>query len=615
MACNRPEISRYRAALFLLCQLPAIAAYAADFRAGEVEGLFDVTLAYGLGVRVNDADDELVGIANGGKASSANADDGNLNYKEGIISNAARLNADLTLAWRNFGAYVRGYAFYDYENEDQNRARTALSPGAKDINGKDADLLDHYLSASFSIRGIPLFFRLGDQVVNWGESNFVRGGIDVINPFDLAALNQPAVPARDLLIPQGMFWGAANITQSIALEGYYQYEWKRVALPPVGSYFSNNDLLGGDGINFAMLGAGRFSDQGTDLDTAFSLPAGTLGFDPNFFRIPGLRTEKGSDRGQFGLSVSLIPRGTNAATVALYMIRYNSRLPIISGLTANQKAIDQTTQSAVDALAANLEPTYISTGLTPAEAATKASQTAEALTTSEYANQAGYVAEYPDDITMIGFSFNTATIKRGLLLSGEFAYHRKYPFQLSVDEVLSSVLSPMQFDNAGNGGALGSAGANERIKGYIRRDRSQASFGITQLFGAHFGAAQTAANADIAWVNVRDMPSSSKLPLQGNETPTANSWGYRLVGSLTYPGIFGGVTLQPRILWTHDVSGVTPAPVSTFLEDRKSLTLALAGLYINSWTANLSYTNFLGAGKRNTIRDRDLVRFRVSYTF
>ena len=143
-----------------------------------------------------------------------------------------------------------------------------------------------------------------------------------------------------------MFWGAANITENIALEGYYQYEWKRVGLPPLGTYFSANDLLGGDGINFAMLGAGRFSDQGTDLDTAFALPTGTLGFDPGFFKIPGVNTEKGSDRGQFGLTVSLIPRGTNAATVALHLIRYNSRLPIVSRLTANQSVIDQTTQGA-----------------------------------------------------------------------------------------------------------------------------------------------------------------------------------------------------------------------------------------------------------------------------
>ena len=51
---------------------------------------------------------------------------------------------------------------------------------------------------------IPLFFRLGDQVVNWDESGFVRDGIDIINPLDLAAPNQPVVSGRDVLTPQGM---------------------------------------------------------------------------------------------------------------------------------------------------------------------------------------------------------------------------------------------------------------------------------------------------------------------------------------------------------------------------------------------------------------------------
>jgi len=95
--------------LFPLLTLPC---RAADFRAGQVEGLLDLTLAYGLGVRLDDADKDLVAIANGGKAKTANKDDGDLNYKEGIISNAVRLNADLTLSWQNFGAYVRGFAFH-----------------------------------------------------------------------------------------------------------------------------------------------------------------------------------------------------------------------------------------------------------------------------------------------------------------------------------------------------------------------------------------------------------------------------------------------------------------------------------------------------------------------
>lgn len=596
-----------------LCILPC-KARAADFRVGEVDGLFDLTLTYGAGFRLGDSDERVVAIANGGKRNSANNDDGTLNYETGLISNAVRMNADLTLAWRQFGAYLRGYAFYDHETEDEDRERTPLSNAAGDIQGKDADMLEHYVAYETSLRGVPLLFRLGDQVVNWGESGFIRDGIDIINPIDLAALNQPATPPRDLLIPQGMLWGAANLTQTLSLEGYYQYEWKRATLPPVGSYFSNNDLLGGDGLNFAMLGAGQFSDLGTDLDDAFALPPGTLGFDREFLRLPGRGTHTPDDQGQYGLSLSAILPDINATKISLHFVRYHSRLPVISGRTASQAAIDQTSSAAVDELADSLVPAYEETGLAPEDAEAAATQTAAALTTSGYANQAGYLVEYPEDITMYGLSFATATLKRGMLFSGEVSHHRNFPFQIDLGEVFAGALSPMEFPGDSSG-ALGNFGADDYVRGYIKLNRTQATLGVTQLFGPRLGAAQTSASADIGMVHVHDMPGSDELPMQGVEPATSNSAGYRLGGALTYEGVLGGFTLVPRILFTHDIDGVTPAPVSTFVEDRKSLTLALGLGYINRLTANLSYTSFFGAGDRNLLRDRDLARFRVSYSF
>jgi len=606
-------MSRLSAAPLLAGCFFTLTCRGAAFHTGTVDGLLDLTASYGIGVRVQDTDEDLVAIANGGKRASANQDDGTLNYNKGVYSNAVRLNADLTLVWRQFGAYVRGFANYDYENRKDDRARTPLSNDALEINGRDADLLDYYVSMRATARGIPLLFRLGDQVVNWGESSFVRDGIDIINPLDLAALNQPATPVRDLLIPQGMLWGAASLTTHVAVEAYYQYDWKRVGLPPVGSYFSGNDLFGGDGLNFAMLGAGRFSDLGTDLDSAFALPPGTLGFDADFFKLPGKNTVTPADGGQFGFTVRTILPGTNATSLSAHLVRYHSRLPLVNGLTASQAAIDQTSDASVAALASSLEPSYVSTGLTPAEAADTARTTAEALTTSGYANQAGYQLDYPEDITMIGVGFNTATLKRGILISGEISHHHNYPFQISLNELFAAVLSPIQF--SGQGSSLGTFGADTPIKGYIRRDRTQATLGLTQLFGPRFGAAQSALNADVAWVHVHNMPGRNELPLQAVETPAADSWGYRVGGALTYEGVLGGLSVIPRLLLTHDVHGTTPAPLSTFVEDRKSLTAGIGVNFINRWTGDLAYTRFYGAGDRNLLTDRDLVRLRISYTF
>ncbi len=606
------HVKQTRTLLLAVVACVASPCAALDFRAGNVEGLFDLTAAYGLGIRTEDVDEGLVAIANGGTRNSANNDDGDLNYDRGIMSNAARLNADLTLVWRQFGYYVRGYAQYDYENAEVERARTPLSDEAQDKLGSDAGLLDHYVSLNITPGGMPMVFRLGDQVINWGESNFVRNGIDIINPVDLSTLNQPVVPLRDSLIPLGMLWGAAAITEHVSVEGFYQYEWQPVGLPQVGSYFSGQDLFGKDEVNVAMLGAGQFSDLGTDLDTAFGLPAGTLGFDADFMKLPGLRIDDAPDGGQFGFSVSTFLPVRAAPRISAHVVRYHSRLPIISGRTADQQAIDDTSQANVDTLAASLVPAYLATGLSRDEAAAEAEQTATTVTTSGYANEAGYFIEYPEDITMIGLGFSTATARRGLLLSGELSYHHDFPFQIDADTVIGSVLSPMQFTDGGS--SLGTFGANDTVRGYSQHGRTQASLGITQLFGPRLGAAQTAATVDMAMLYVHDMPGADEPQLEAVLPPTANSWGYRLAGSLIYNGVFGGATVVPAMIWTHDVQGVTPAPLSTFLEDRKSLTLALGVSIINQWTANLSYTNFLN-GSEGLIRDRDLVRFRLGYSF
>ena len=155
-----------------------------------------------------------------------------------------------------------------------------------------------------------------------------------------------------------MVWVASSLTDVIAVEGYYQYKWKPVVLPPVGTVFSVLDLYGGDGVqgHGAFLGGGQVSDLGTDLDAQFALPPGTLGFDPQFDRIPGRTVDKPSDGGQYGVSLFARFLDGLATKLAVHYIRYNTRLPIISGRTADAAAIAATSAASVDALAGRLTP-------------------------------------------------------------------------------------------------------------------------------------------------------------------------------------------------------------------------------------------------------------------
>ncbi|NOQ63207.1 MAG: DUF1302 family protein [Methyloprofundus sp.] len=584
---------------------------AMDFRLGEVEGLLDIELAYGNMSRVQKRDQSHIATTNGGTGTGINSDDGNLNYDRGVVSNMFRATGGLTLRWRNFGAVVRGYALYDYESQSASRERTPLSDGAKSLIGLDAGLLEYYLSAHVDLKGIPMQFRVGDQIINWGETRFIRDGIDVLNPVNALIPLQPAATARDLRTPQGMLWGAASVTEQIAIEAYYQYDWKGMQLPPVGSYFSNNDLFGAEGLNYAVLGGGLISDLGTDLDTQFGLPDGTLGFDDHYMKVFGSHIDRPQDGGQYGFMLQGYLPMANATKIALHFMNYHSRLPMISGTTANQQAIDTASPANIKAEADLLAPIYESTGLSPEEAAQQSLGTAAQLAASNYANEAAFFLEYPEDIRMLGFSFNTATLSTGTLLAGDISHHFNAPFQLNPDKLLGTLFAPISPNNPNE------LGADSTVQGYIRLHKTQISASLTQLFGPQLGASQSMLILDVASVHVHNMPDKDTQPLLGVDSrlPSKNSWGYRLVAKLNYNSVFGGLNLSPSVIWTHDVDGITPGPAGAFVQGRKSATLALSGVFLNSWTAGLSYTNFFGAREINLLNDRDFIRFRIAYAF
>jgi hypothetical protein len=593
-----PRLSRAAGVVgLLLALLIGARADAESFRVGEVRGLVDVSVAYGLLARVESRDKDFVGIGNGGKAASVNFDNGNLNYDKGIVSNQARVTGELTLGWRNFGAYVRGYGFYDFETELSDRERTSLSGDAEDQVGSGGALQDYYLSGSFHPGGLPIQVRIGNQVINWGETGFLRFGVDVVNPLDLVAVVIPTTTVDDVFVRQGMIWVAANLTESVGVEAFYQYDWKKAKLPPIGWFLSGDDLIGNDRIGVGFEGFGMYSDQGTDLDAAFDLPPGTLGFDKEFMLIPSAGRDKPSSQGQFGVTLQTFVSALNSAKVALHFMNYHSRLPLISGRTADALAVSFTTDAAVDDRAADL-------ALQADISFDDARAIEETLTVGRFTNETRYFAKYPENIQMLGISFSTATINTGTLVSGEVSHHFDRPIQISKEEVLIASLSPIQFTDDFAQTSLGAFGPSQTVKGYRRTGKTQVSMGLIQLLGPRLGASQTLLGFDIGYVHFDDIPRG--------QVADRDSWGYRLQGGLTYQGIFGGFNLLPRIAWIHDVDGVSAGPGAAFVEDRKTLILGLGVNYTNTWTANLSYTRVSGGKPLNILADRDFFRFNVT---
>jgi Protein of unknown function (DUF1302) len=583
---------------------------AATFTLRDLQGIYNGRVSYGTLYRLEDRDPDLIAIASDGKLPSANVDDGNLNYSKGLVSSTVRATAETLLLWRNFGAYVRGSAFYDFKNQSNDPQRTAFDSDAEQLVGSDVELQESYVSWRPGVGGMPILLRVGQQIVNWSETTFVRDGLDVINPVNLVTVLQPASTREDLRVPQRMVWAAANITETFSLEAYYQFEWEPVVVPPVGWFFSNNDGIGGEGLQSWMYGNGQISDLGTDLDQHFQLPAGTLGFDPDFQRLPGLNRDKASDTGQYGVALVGILPDSNATRVGVHYIHYHSRLPLVMARTGDAAAVAATAEPLVAGRATALESIYLEQGRDPVEAALLGRDTAEQLTLSSYANEASFFVSYPEDIDLFGLSFSTSARRTGTLFAGEISHHRNYPFQLALNPLLQTVFSPVLFDPAVGATPLGNYGPGQEIGGFVRLKRTMATLEAAQIYRGQLGADQLLLSADVSWSGVHNIPRGSEPRLTSDDE---DSWGYRVQLAASYSSVLGGINLTPYVAFSHDIDGTTPAPISTFIEDRKSLSLGIRGSLINRIVTELRYTTFVGGGRDNLLRDRDYLRFQVSY--
>src|SRR5262245_21233105 len=155
-------------------------------------------------------------------------------------------------------------------------------------------------------------------------------------------------------------------------------------------------------------------------------------------RIPGDGSHEPSNQGQAGITAQLILPRLNSTKLALHFLNYHSRLPIVNARSADAAAVAATSPAAVAARAAALAPISEREGLPPGQAAAAAAAAAGTLTIGDYASQASYSTVYPENIQMLGLSFNTTTIRTGTLLSGEVAHHFRCPFQILPADVFSA---------------------------------------------------------------------------------------------------------------------------------------------------------------------------------
>jgi hypothetical protein len=621
------------AAVIALAATPAMAI---DFGEGDFTGSLDTTVSFGASWRAQDQADDLIAkshfdpaivakiaaltaagdylaaqelqVAARGRFS-ANRDDGNLKYDKGdVISNAFKITSELSLNYRDSGAFARATYFYDFENA----SRDDLTQEARDLVGKRFRLLDAFVFHNFSYGEAGQgTVRLGRQVVSWGESTFIQNGINVINPFDLSALRVAGAELKEAYLPIDSLWASFSITDKLSFEALYMFEFEEIEVDAAGTYFSANDFAAPGG-EYVMLNFGTvpqpINNPALYRDVCFNGAAGwamsDTGMPPSLVAagctaaFPRSPNKNAKDSGQFGAALRYYADFMNGVEFGLFYLNYHSRVPLVSGISVT-----------------NTSP-----------------------------NSGSYFLEYPEDIELWGLSWSTS-LPGGVAFQGEVSYRPNMPLQVDDVELLFAGLTPLNVVIPQPGlrfrSQLGSYGPGEYIRGWERHEISQAQSTFTKVIGPgnFLGAEQISLVGEFGATKVWDLPDASVMRYEGEGTDTgggyaidsgylrnpvtlttgfatAFSWGYRLAGRADYPNAFGSpFTISPRVAFNHDVNGTTPGPGGNFLEGRKSGTLGVEANYMNRWSFDLSYTVFTGGKPHNQIHDRDFYSVVAKYSF
>jgi hypothetical protein len=287
---------------------------------------FDNTVKYSL---VSRTEDQVKNVLR----RSAATDDASLNFDTGIVSNRFDLLSEMDVVWKNnWGFRVSGAAWYDFEYDQSDHpglnheltvqgfptdtwGALSVPPGeftdaTRDLHKKDAELLDAFIFGSVALGDIDASFRLGRHTLYWGQSLLVGGAVHGIAgsmaAIDLAkGFAVPGSEAKELFLPTNKFSMSLQLTQNLALNGYYSFEFEEYRLPALGSYLSVGEL---------------FTDDAEFVTLSPGVPA--LGWERvGLTKVP----DQDPGRGEYGLSGQYY-FSDSGVEVGVYYLNYYDKL-------------------------------------------------------------------------------------------------------------------------------------------------------------------------------------------------------------------------------------------------------------------------------------------------
>ena len=569
----------------------------------SMEGSFNSTITAGFGKRVQSQSCSLVGDKNSACGSSANeaqwsaGDNGNLNYNKGDFFTAyIKGTHELLLSKPDAGLkfMARGSWLKDFKADDTQR--TALSDDAKEQIVNDVRLLDLWVSKEFSLGENRARVRLGNQVINWGESLFGLGGINATNALDIQRLLVPGTQIKEAVLPAPMLSFATGLGNGFNFEAYYQFMWNRNRLPPVGSYFSvadyydkGREAVPFNGSNFNLTGQDAASLTGARRYNAMAVYNATAGA---VVGAPLMKDKKPGDDGQFGLSMHYKPPGGDY-DFGLYFVNYHDKSPVLNLNNAGTEyqwqflknrqlyGISMNTQIGNWAIgselsyrpkdAVSLSACYLSGG---------------AL---DYHNNGAYIANCPQ-------------------------YKDNERYQLHVTAMLNLIPGEHGWALDLLGADAGFLSAEAVFINYPGIDKNKR---ITRTING-VKVDQVPMAGYLIFLD-RDTVNAGTTPIAAGGG-TSKSFGYVIDFNWTYDGrLIPGWQVIPGITFSHSVKGDTPSFTANYLEGAKA-----ANFYVlfnqnpANWQAGINYTNYFGGKSdpaRQVFKDRDFIGAFISRNF
>ncbi len=462
--------------------------------------------------------------------------------------------------------------------------------------GTDLQMFDYYFFGQLPLGSEKsLTFKIGNQTINWGESTaLVVNSVNQANPVNANNLTRVGFDLSELFVPTGMVFLSFEPFESATIEAFYGYDWKPTEIPAPGTFFSFADLGTNNAVDYASISFGGPAEDpevcgtgappaGADAQYDYYNPESGCaspqnnplsGLTNTSLTIRRLDDRPARDDGQFGVSFKYFADWLNNGTeLAFYFMNYHSTLPYVSfystvascaraeGNPSGQDATDGTELlSLCDDTGGNL---LTDLPLNPLNPATTSSAAARAATRNAVPiDTVRFRLEYPEDIQMYGFSFNTTV--GDFSLQGEVAYRPNMPLQVDTQDLTFHALGPMlgrchdPTPASGSGACSGTVGGISGADGVTYFDSDFIPYpGITAYndtfdlaIGAGVGSARSFPSFIGAWrgVGPGETPPSSYI----------RGWEYFDVWQLNLGGTYvqgdtDNVIGADQLIWLFEV--------------------------------------------------------------